>query len=319
MKRVSGYFRLLRLPNILTAISDVLAGIAIGGSLVSLTIGRISNRHVPLGELLLKEGNLPALYPIFLIVLSTSCLYGGGVVLNDVFDAELDIKERPERPIPSGLIKKSSAALFGILLLLAGILTAALTVRGNLFSITTLLAVIIAIAAVIYDKWLKHSRFLGPLNMGVCRGCNLLLGMSIVSYSLQHYWYISIIPVMYIYAITMISRGEVHGGKKNTLRLALILYFIVILSILVFSFLNNTITYVMPFLIAFCFLILVPLYRAIKNPQGTLIGNAVKSGVIALIPMNAAWAAGFGDLYFAVLIIFLFPVSWLLARIFAVT
>lgn len=50
-----------------------------------------------------------------------------------------------------------------------------------------------------------------------------------------------------------------------------------------------------------------------------MIGKAVKSGVIALIAMNAAWAAAFGDLYFALLIIILLPVSLLLARMFAVT
>lgn len=309
----------MRLPNILTAISDVLAGIAIGGSLVSLTIGRISNRHVSLGELLIDQINLTALYPMLLMMLSTSCLYGGGVVLNDVFDATLDKKERPERPIPSGVIKKQSAAILGILLLLSGIVSAALTDRENIFSPATLLAITIALAAVAYDKWMKHNKFLGPLNMGFCRGCNLLLGMSLISYSLQHFWYLSIVPVIYIAAITMISRGEVHGGKKSTLYFASVLYIIVILAILVISFLNNTLTLSLPFLILFAFLILLPLQKAIIKPEGSFIRNAVKNGVIALIPMNAAWAAAFGDLYFALLILFLLPISLLMAKMFAVT
>ena len=65
--------------------------------------------------------------PVILLVFSTIGLYGGGVVFNDVFDAELDKIERPERPIPSGLIKKAYAALFGIMLLIAGITSAALS------------------------------------------------------------------------------------------------------------------------------------------------------------------------------------------------
>ncbi|HET9054644.1 MAG TPA: polyprenyltransferase, partial [Cyclobacteriaceae bacterium] len=50
-----------------------------------------------------------------------------------------------------------------------------------------------------------------------------------------------------------------------------------------------------------------------------LIGKAVKAGVIALIVMNAAWAAAFGMIYFALLIVLLLPVSLLLGKLFAVT
>jgi 4-hydroxybenzoate polyprenyltransferase len=66
-------------------------------------------------------------------------------------------------------------------------------------------------------------------------------------------------------------------------------------------------------------MIFPPLQKAIRNPAGPLIGKAVKAGVIALIVMNAAWAAAFGAIYFALLILLLLPVSMLLAKLFAVT
>src|SRR5690606_25105535 len=110
----------------------------------------------------------------------------------------LDKQERPERPIPSGLIGKKPAAVFGTLLLLAGIASAGLAQPETIFSLSTLLAIIIAIAAVTYDRWMKHHDFLGPLNMGFCRGCNLLLGMSIIPNALREYWYLAIVPVIYI-------------------------------------------------------------------------------------------------------------------------
>ena len=62
-----------------------------------------------------------------------------------------------------------------------------------------------------------------------------------------------------------------------------------------------------------------PLFRAIKNPEGRLIGNAVKAGVLALILMNASWAAAFGVGTVALGILFLLPVSIFLAKAFAVT
>jgi 4-hydroxybenzoate polyprenyltransferase len=211
------------------------------------------------------------------------------------------------------------AAIFGFLLLLTGIVSAAMVHPGNFFSESSLVALAIAVAAVVYDKWGKHQSFLGPLNMGVCRGLNLLLGMSILPATFGQYGYACFVPILYIAAITMISRGEVHGGKKTTLYGAVALYIVVITSILVIAFFNGTVLYALGFLLLFAVLIFPPLQKAIREPKGPLIGKAVKAGVIALIAMNAAWAAAFGAIYFALLILLLLPVSLWLAKLFAVT
>jgi 4-hydroxybenzoate polyprenyltransferase len=291
----------MRLANIVTAISDILAGIAI-----AFYVGNV-------------DWSTAEVRPVIFLIIATIGLYGGGVVLNDVFDAELDKTERPERPIPSGLISKFEAAAFGSLLLVAGVVSAAMVHPGKLLSESTLIAVAIAVAAVVYDKWGKHHSFLGPLNMGVCRGLNLLLGMSILPVTLVQYGYVCLVPILYIAAITMISRGEVHGGKKTTLYGAVALYIIVISAILVIAFFNGTLLYALGFILLFAVLIFPPLQKAINEPKGPLIGKAVKAGVIALIAMNAAWAAAFGAIYFALLILLLLPFSLWLAKLFAVT
>ncbi|HRO47641.1 UbiA-like protein EboC [Agriterribacter sp.] len=300
MDKLIGLLRLMRPANIVTAVSDILAGIAIAA----------------------YAGDNVISYPwqsIALLIISTIGLYGGGVVLNDVFDAELDKAERPERPIPTGLISKNAAALWGTVLLLGGIAAAAAVHTTGLFSSSALIAIAIAVCAVVYDKWMKHNSFLGPLNMGFCRGLNLLLGISMFPAVLPQYGYIAIVPVIYIAAITMISRGEVHGGKKNTLYGAVLLYAVVIAGILTIGFVNNYIWHAMAFVVLFSAMIFPPLQRAIRNPAGALMGKAVKAGVIALIVMNAAWAAAFGMIYFALVILLLLPVSLLLAKLFAVT
>jgi hypothetical protein len=294
-----GYLRLMRPANIITAISDILAGVAIAGYYTGYNAGAIQ----------------PS--PVILLVLSTIGLYGGGVVFNDVFDAELDKIERPERPIPSGLIQKQHATLLGSALLLTGIV-AAFFVHTSLLP-SGLIALLIAIAALVYDKWGKHHALLGPLNMGVCRGLNLLLGISIIPVALYQYWAISLIPVLYIAAITMISRGEVHGGKRGTLYAAAVFYLMVIVAILLVSFTNKTIVFSSLFLVLFGVMIFMPLRQAIQNPKGALIGKAVKAGVLALILMNAAWAAAFGTLSLALFIVLLLPLSLWMAKAFAVT
>jgi 4-hydroxybenzoate polyprenyltransferase len=301
MQKLIGFLRLMRLANVITAVSDIMAGIAIAGYFNNMDGGQFSIR------------------PVLLYIIATIGLYGGGVVFNDVFDAELDKAERPERPIPSGLISKKTAAFFALLLMIIGTAAAAMIHPEGLFSVSGILAIAIAIAAVVYDKWGKHHTVIGPLNMGLCRGLNLLLGMSILPHVLSDYWFISLVPIVYIAAITMISRGEVHGGSRSTLYGAVALYSIVIASILYIAFNNNTIWYSIAFIILLALMIFPPLQRAIRDPRGPLIGKAVKAGVIALIVMNAAWAAAFGTLYFALLILLLLPVSLWLAKIFAVT
>lgn len=293
-----GYLRLMRPANIVTAVSDILAGIAISGY--------IGNEQWQI-------------WPILLLILSTKGLYGGGVVMNDYFDAALDEKERPERPIPSGLISRTEALVLGISLLLLGIISAALVYFFTASWISFFISAAIAIAAVVYDKWSKHHPVIGPLNMGACRGLNLLLGISIVPAAVSIYAWVAIVPLIYIAAITMISRGEVHGGRKTILFAAALLYLAVITCLFYVSLDKGTLQYALIFILLWIVLIFPPLQKAIAKPQGKQIGMAVKAGVIALIVMNASWAAAFSTIYFALLIALLLPLSILLARLFAVT
>ena len=296
MIKINGFLQLMRPANIVTSVADVLAGIAISGFLFS-------------------TGMVPdSLMDVLLLCISTIGLYGGGVVFNDVFDAALDRIERPERPIPKGIVNIKEATALGIGLLLVGIIAA--TFVGP---VSGALALVIAISALVYNKWSKHHFIIGPLNMGLCRGLNLLLGISILTASLGSSWFLAFVPILYIAAITMISRGEVHGGHRNVLYFAASLYGLVIVAILMLSILQGTVVWTILFLIFFGWMIFSKLIIAVQNPLPQNIGKAVKAGVIALVLMNAAWAAAFGALYLAFFIILLLPLSLWLAKKFAVT
>jgi 4-hydroxybenzoate polyprenyltransferase len=306
LKKLIGYLRLMRPANVVTSVADVLAGIAIAGYLIVPDTG--------FGWAAVTGPNLPYL-PVILLCISTIGLYSGGIIMNDVFDAKLDAVERPERPIPSGLISKNAATIFGGICFFIGIFTAGLLGRNAQY-----LAVAIMICCLIYNRFLKHSAIFGPINMGLCRGLNLLLGVCIIPDQVERYWYLAIVPIVYIAAITMISRGEVHGGSKKTLYSALGLYGLVIASVVYFAVINQApILITIAFLGAFAAMIMIPLFKAIKDPIGPNIGKAVKSGVIALIILNAAWAAAFGAWPIAIAIIILLPISLALSAAFAVT
>ena len=290
---VRSYLQLMRPANITTAWADILMGYAAGVSIVDGT------NLVALGWL----------------ILATTGLYAGGVVFNDVCDAKLDAVERPERPIPSGRASQPRAIALGTILLALGILAAAMV-----STLSAILAIGVAIAALIYDKWSKHQTFLGPINMGLCRGGNLLLGVSAVSGAVSNLWYLALIPIIYIAAITAISQGEVRGGKKVTGVVAIALVIVVIGSIVsldilpAYSFLVS-----LPFLSLFTALVLPPFIRAAIDPNPQLIQTAVKAGVLSLIVLDASIAAGFNGWVYGSLLLALLPLSRFLARMFAVT
>lgn len=298
--RLWAYLQMMRPANIVTAWADILAGFAASSFLLT--------SH-------LEQVTLTNMQPLAWLLLATTGLYGGGVVFNDVFDAELDAKERPERPIPSGRASIQSATLLGSVLLVLGVLAAA-----QVSWLSAFLAACIAVAALLYDAVSKHYSVVGPLNMGLCRGGNLMLGVSAVPAILGEYWFLAIIPVVYIAAITTLSQGEVHGGKRITGIVALLLIITVIAGLLGLGILKNyQVLAALPFITLFAIRVLLPFVKAYREPSPEQIRIAVKAGVLSLIVLDATVAAGFAGLPYGLLVLSLLPISIRLARVFAVT
>ncbi len=288
--RVSAeYLRLTRPANVVTAIADVLAGFAVAG--------------------LRSPAHLPWL------LAATTALYAGGVVLNDVFDARLDSLERPERPIPSGRVTRPKAAMFGAVLLAAGVV-AALTASPASGTI----ALLIAICAVVYDAWGKHRPVLGPINMGACRGLNLLLGISAVPAVVMPSAYLALIPISYIAAITAVSRGEVHGSGRGPGRLALVLQCGVLLGVCAIAAARGSLgLWAAPFIAFWTWRVLPPFWQAQIEPEPSHIRRAVKAGVLSLIALDAGIAAAYAGPLYGLVVLSLLPIAGSIARLFAVT
>ncbi|MGV3763602.1 UbiA-like protein EboC [Parapedobacter sp.] len=295
MANLKPYLQLMRPANIVTAISDVLAGTA------------IALLHVPQGSVL--DGHVLAA-----LIIATIGLYGGGVVFNDVFDADLDARERPERPIPSGKVSIGGATKLAMALFFIGV--AAASMVGVLPAVV---AFSIVVMCLFYDKWAKHHPVAGPLAMGVCRGLNLALGMSYSVAALGQVWFIALVPVVYIAAVTTISRGEVHGGRRPPLYLSVLLYGVVVASIAAFGLYYQSSVLAVGMVLPFMAFVFPPLVKAIRTLQAGDVRKSVKHGVIGLIFMNAAWTAAAGMWGLTLATLLLFPLSIWLAKLFAVT
>ena len=194
------WLRLLRLPTVFTALSNVLCGYFLA--------------HHPASADLLQR---PVL---FLLLLATAGLYLGGMVLNDFFDAELDAAERPERPIPAGRISRRAAGVCGFVLLALGLVAAA---WAGLQSICV--AACLAVCVLAYDGFFKSTWF-GPLFMASCRVLNLLLGASTLALNSTHISAVLTVACglgIYILGVTWFSRSEAGSASRTGLFAGLVL------------------------------------------------------------------------------------------------
>lgn len=289
------YLALTRPANVITAVSDIAAGVAIAGAFALSPFPWVS---------------------FLLLALATSGLYAGGIVFNDVFDLELDKIERPERIIPSGKLTSSQAIFFGMALFIAAIFFA------SLVSIQSgVIAALVALCAVLYDKFAKHHIVAGPLTMGLCRGLNLTLGMTILANGqLPDMWMMAFIPIVFIAAITLTSQGEVLGNNKLSVTFALVLDLLVAATIFVLAFKGiMNLWMVLPFILLWIGINFSAKFKAIRHNEPKNIMNAVKMGVLSLIPLNASYVAGFSDWKYGLAVLCLLPISIFLAKKFAVT
>jgi 4-hydroxybenzoate polyprenyltransferase len=296
--RLWAYAQMMRPANIVTAWADILVGYGATGLLLTQDLQTVT-----------------AWLPLLWLLLATTGLYGGGVVFNDVFDAELDAIERPERPIPSGRAPLTHAIGLGAGLLLMGIVAAA-----QVSWLSAAIAFGVAIAALSYDAIAKHHPWFGPLNMGLCRGGNWLLGMSVVPAMLVQHGVIAIVPMVYIAAITLLSRGEVNGGDRGTSGWALGLLIGLAIGLVGVGWLPGFhLAALAPFGLIWLSLVLPKFIQAVQTPTADVIRLAVRTGVISLIALDSALASGSSGWMYGGCVLILLPVSRFLAQRFAVT
>jgi hypothetical protein len=190
------WLRLLRLPNHATAVADVLAGFLVCAGPRAI--------------------DWPPAACVAAIVASLA-MYAAGMVLNDVYDVEIDRGERPERPLPSGLIGVSTATRVGYGLLATGLAAAVAAAWLAESPWPAVVGGLLAGTVWLYDRHVKTTP-LGPVAMGGCRGFNWLLGMTAAGGPTAAYeWLIPAGMALYVTGITLFSRDEAGRGVAGRL------------------------------------------------------------------------------------------------------
>lgn len=182
MTRLADLLELVRAPAALTVIGDTLVG-------TTSARGAAGGRNVPLSA-------------------SSACLYTAGMALNDYADADLDATERPERPIPSGRVSRTTALAVGAGLTAAGVALAFTAGRAS-----GLVSLALATSVWTYDLFAKSTPA-GPALMALCRGLDVMMGAAGPG------WRAAVLPAVLVAAhtaaLTAVSQGEVNGTDRVT-------------------------------------------------------------------------------------------------------
>ena len=186
-------FELGRISNLPTVWSNVLAGVVIAGGTIGLQSTSI-------------------------LIASLSLFYIGGMFLNDAFDTEFDIIERPERPIPSKKITQKMVFVIGFILLILGIFLLYIEAfTANVFNLNLILFLGMLLSAfiIIYNKYHKNNPY-SPLIMGFCRiSIYFIVSAFFLSYFNIHIFVASFFLLSYLIGLTYLAKQENIGYLKN--------------------------------------------------------------------------------------------------------
>lgn len=297
MTSAKAYLQLLRLPNVVTAIADILAG------------------YLFVGGVLTGEGASAGVTRLAILAGASACLYMAGVVLNDFFDFEQDAQERPQRPLPSGQIARRHAGWLGMTLLIAGVGLAQF-VPG----VTRLLAVMLGACILLYDGVLKRTPA-GPPCMGMCRALNLLLGMSAAGGTFgSSGFYAAAIVGLYVTSLTGFARHEATGGSRLQLRLAGAGMLVALLGVGGLYWLDDRtpgVVFIVAGLLASK--LLSPIRAAVRRPGPHTVQSVVKQGILLLVFVDAGLVFAVREVELALLVAALWLPSWLVGRFIRMT
>jgi 4-hydroxybenzoate polyprenyltransferase len=283
---------LVRLPAVLSVPGDVLVGAAASGQ-----------RHN-----LARAAGLTA---------ASSSLYLAGMALNDYADREVDARERPGRPIPSGRVTPRFA------LGLAGGLTAASATLAVAADGARALKVAAPLASAVwaYDLALKQTPA-GTAGMSACRALDVLMGSG--AHGARGALPDAAVVGAHTAVVTSVSRHEAEGATARIPLTALGATAGVATAATVLALRRSGGSALRRALS----LGLVGAYAAIvggahaeaaREPSPERLQRAVGAGILGLMPLEAGLLAGGGALAPAVAVAGMWPLARSLARRRSVT
>src|SRR3989338_20754 len=149
---MNAYLELLRLNNGILAILGIIIGAIVA------------------------DAFLPSMsLQIVIAIIAAFLINGAGNVINDYFDHKIDKVNRPNRPIPSGRVRRKNVAVYFVVLIAASLALAYFVSRDFLY-----LAAINSLVSLVYSWKLKGMPLIGNLTVSWLAGSTFIGGALIV-------------------------------------------------------------------------------------------------------------------------------------------
>ncbi len=311
--KLGSWLQLVRIANWPSALSNILAAYLLANGAWAVGAGASS------------------ILPLAVLSAISLSLFAAGMILNDWHDYSRDRLERPERPLASGIIKRRhalNAAVALVMTAIAGGTTLSIAL-GDGRTITVVLGMTASILA--YDLWFKETSH-AAIWMGLCRGGNILLGASTASIEAEssatffspEVWAYALLLSTYVAGITWMAKNEIDEQAGVRFWAGLITSLLAIGGFACLPFVINRLGMGWPREhIGYSLLTVVVGFSILRRAAFLFVRSSapVKFAVIILalrsiILLDAAIClmAGRGSMLFALVVVSLLPLSFVLAR-----
>jgi hypothetical protein len=291
---IINYFILVRIPNVLTTISNILLGY----------IFFTSVEHFDY-------------FDMILLISISAFLYIGGMVLNDYLDIKIDKKERPWRPLPSNKISKKNALIITIISFLYS-LTISFVVGWYTFIITLIMVTLIFL----YNRFLKNT-ICGSINMGFIRSLNVLLGASQSIFLMDgdifdtRFFIPLLSEFLYVSAISILSKNEIKDFYFNLWNiLPFLIIYVLIISICIFI-IKGIFSYesLIPLIIFSCFIIYSNI-MLFKKTSTTL--KSVSQLITLIVILDSIFITDILGVYYSLILVLtlIIPIIFLSRKVY---
>lgn len=156
---------------------------------------------------------LPLLLAIIVVFFATS----GGNVINDYFDYNIDIINRPERVLPSGKISKKNGRDYGYFLFAGAIVTELISYYITKNFIPLIIVIFAVIILYFYAKLFKTTPFIGNLIVAFTTGLCFVFGGYTINnpHIINISWYLGFFAFAMTLAREIIKDIEDYEGDKK--------------------------------------------------------------------------------------------------------
>jgi len=177
---------------------------------LTVIIGILNTRTgIPINILLIN---------LVLGILTYYFIAGSGMIINDIYDIEIDKINRPNRPIPSGAVSLKQAKILFILTFGIGVMISIIHyLIFTLSGLNVILAVFFGLIGWLYAAWGKKQGFIGNIIVGISFSIGLIYGAVLNSLIIPIYIYYFFLTAFFLLLSREIVKGceDIEGDKEE--------------------------------------------------------------------------------------------------------